>query len=121
MKRRGRMIRWTSVAVCEAITIFVLLRLIANGAVFSRYFLTCITLLLILLPEGLERVFHCRINTGLYIFCTVYAIGPMLGHAMNWYFLFPPWDKLLHTAGGVVFALAGIFLFQKFGGKVIWL
>ncbi|MBE5730854.1 MAG: hypothetical protein E7350_02755 [Clostridiales bacterium] len=55
-------------------------------------------------------------NTVFFVFCELYAIGPMLGHVYNLYYLTTWWDDLLHTSGGVVFAIFGVYI-AKFVSK----
>ena len=86
-------------------TVFFILR--GEG---ERILLCAVTLLLLLLPPAVERIFHCRLSLSLYLVCMFYAIGAMLGHSWKFYYLFPGWDKLLHLLGGVVFAILGTCL-----------
>ncbi|MBE6036801.1 MAG: hypothetical protein E7223_04155 [Clostridiales bacterium] len=72
---------------------------------------------MILVPAAMERIFRCRIALPVYLFCLVYAIGPMLGHSCGWYYMGFHWDKVLHIFGGLAFALFGIFLYETFGGR----
>ncbi len=124
MSRKDNGIRWGAIALFEAFTLCVFVSLCIEGATSTQLLLAGATFLLVLLPKGMERLLHCWFALPLYLFCLLYAIGPMLGHCLNLYRTVPIWDKLLHTAGGIVFAVAGIFLFQKFGTsdrKNIWL
>lgn len=72
------------------------------------------TMLLLCAPAILERLLHCRISLPVYLFILLYAIGPMLGYCHNLYYLTSWWDKLLHTCGGVAFALFGTYLYTHF-------
>lgn len=80
---------------------------------YDRLLLAVVTLALILLPELMERIFHCRLCLPLYIFALLYAVGPMLGHCWNFYYILPGWDKLLHICGGVMFAIVGAYFFER--------
>lgn len=71
---------------------------------------------LLLLPMLFEKVFSCKICLPLYLCTLVYVLGPTLGDCYGLYYTVNWWDKLLHTAGGVLFALLGIFICQKFIG-----
>ena len=79
---------------------------------YDRLPLALGTLLLVLLPAGMERFFHCRICLPVYIFGLLYAIGPMLGQCWKFYYTISWWDKLLHTCGGVMFAIVGAYFFE---------
>lgn len=68
------------------------------------------TMVLVSLPFLLERCFHCRMSRGFFLFCLLYAMGPMLGKAFKLYYLTNWWDKLLHTSAGFVFAVLGAWL-----------
>lgn len=73
--------------------------------------LVCLgTVALVTVPVAAERLFGQRLHTGFFLFCMVYAMGPMLGKAYKLYYLTSWWDKLLHTAGGLVFAVLGVYL-----------
>lgn len=76
--------------------------------------LVCLgTVALVTVPVLAERLLGLRLSRGFYIFCMVYAIGPMLGKAYKLYYLTNWWDKLLHTTGGLVFALVGYYLIRS--------
>ena len=75
------------------------------------------TILLVLLPEGFEKMTQTKLSFALKLFIVLYAIGPMLGHAFKWYYTFPIWDSVLHFSGGFVFGVVGLFLFTRINGK----
>lgn len=111
MKKLEKNIRLTGVVLCQLLTAVTIIMLIPAGF-DSRLLMALGTLFLILLPEVMERIFHCHFSLGVYLFGILYAIGPMLGHCWNLYYAGIHWDKLLHIAGGVMFALVGYFLCQ---------
>lgn len=115
MKNREKTVRYVLIIVSELLTIGNIVRLILSGK-FSRLLLAFVTLILILVPEGIERIFHCHISQPMYLVSVLYAIGPMLGFCNNLYYLIPGWDKLLHIMGGVMFVFFGIFLYEILGG-----
>ncbi len=114
MDKRAKFI---SVTICELITTATVVYLAVKGKFDSGFLLCCVTLLLVLLPSLFERLFKCKMWTPLYIFGVLYAIGPMLGHSLNFYYMFPGWDKILHISGGIMFAVVGIFLFKVLVGR----
>lgn len=111
MCKNEKWIKLGGVILCEAFTVFTIMNLLAGGEP-DRLALAFGTLLLVLLPLLLEKVFHCRICLPVYIFALAYAIGPMLGHCWKLYYTVPVWDKLLHISGGVMFAILGAFFFD---------
>lgn len=115
MKKKNRVIRNVLIILCELLTVVNVIQFAIVGQ-WNRLLLALLTLVLILIPEGIERLFHCRISQGMYLTAVLYAIGPMLGHCNNFYYIIPIWDKLLHTLGGVMFVFVGIFLFELLGG-----
>lgn len=112
MKKYERVVRLAGVGLCELFTLITVGELISAGDTTNRLLLACFTLVLVLLPSVMERLFRCRLSLPVYIFTILYALGPMLGHCYNLYYTLPGWDKLLHTGGGVVFALVGLCLFD---------
>lgn len=114
--KKTKGIRLGTVALCELFTLITLIKTIPEKDYMSLA-LCFATFALILMPEIVERLFSCRINTALYVVGIVYAIGPMLGDCYQLYYLTSWWDKLLHTLGGVVFAMFGAYLFTKLTGK----
>lgn len=115
MQKKNRVIRNVLIIVCELLTVVNVIQFAITGH-WNRLLLAALTLVLILIPEGIERLFHCRISQGMYLTAVLYAIGPMLGHCNNFYYIIPIWDKLLHILGGVMFVFVGIFLFELLGG-----
>ena len=75
------------------------------------------TVFLVLLPDITEKMFDCRISLPVYIFACLYALGPMMGKCLNFYYTVYGWDKLLHISGGVMFAFFGVFLFERLAGR----
>lgn len=71
------------------------------------------SVILVSIPLLLERWLKIRLNRGFFIFCLVYAMGPMLGKAFKLYYLTHWWDKLLHTAAGFLFAALGAWLVTR--------
>ena len=108
---REKSIKHAGTAICEIFTIYTIIYMLCNGEA-DRIALAFGTVVLVALPFLLEKLFHCRISLPLYIFALAYAIGPMLGHCWKLYYTLPGWDKLLHTTGGVMFAVLGAYLFD---------
>ena len=80
---------------------------------YERLLLSFGTMVLVLLPALVEHLFGCKINTAIYVFTVLYAVGPMMGHCWKFYYTIPCWDRLLHLCGGVVFAILGYYLFER--------
>ena len=111
MQKPEKWIKLGGTVVCEIFTVITIITLI-TGSEPDRMALAFGTLLLVLLPLLLEKLFHCRICLPVYIFALAYAIGPMLGHCWKLYYTVPVWDKLLHICGGVMFAILGAYFFD---------
>lgn len=115
IKRNEKARRYLLIGLCEALVLVDTVRCGLLGQ-YDRMALALATALLVLVPEGIQRLFRCRISRGVYLTAVLYALGPMLGHCNNFYYLIPRWDKLLHTLGGVMFVFLGAFLFDLLGG-----
>ena len=111
MQKAEKWIKLGGTALCEIFTVITIITLWAGGEP-DRLALAFGTLVLVLLPLLLEKLFHCRISLPVYIFALTYAIGPMLGHCWKLYYTVPVWDKLLHISGGVMFAILGAYFFD---------
>ena len=111
MQKTENWVKLGGTAVCEIFTVITIITLWAGGEP-DRLALAFGTLLLVLLPMLLEKLFQCRICLPVYIFALAYAIGPMLGHCWKLYYTVPVWDKLLHISGGVMFAILGVYFFD---------
>ena len=111
MQKTEKWIKLGGTALCEIFTVITIITLWAGGEP-DRLALAFGTLLLILLPMLLEKLFHCRISLPVYIFALAYAVGPMLGHCWKLYYTVPVWDKLLHICGGVMFVILGAYFFD---------
>ena len=103
-----RIVLW---GVLEAFAIASLICMVIDGNVM-KVLMSIFTMLLLALPFTASKLFHFEMNTVFFIFCELYAIGPMLGHVYNLYYHTTWWDDVLHTAGGVVFAIFGVYLAQ---------
>ena len=75
-----------------------------------------LTLVLALLPAGVEIVGRFRLHPAFYVVGAVYALTPLLGECYKLYYTTAWWDKFMHGLGGVVFALFGFYLFRALIG-----
>ena len=110
MRSTEKRIKVGGTVLCELFTVFTILSL-WSGDEPDRMALAFGTLLLVLLPLLVEKIFDCRISLPVYLFALAYAVGPMLGHCWKLYYTVPVWDKLLHISGGVMFAILGVYIF----------
>lgn len=115
MKKAERVLRIVAVAAGELLALGTVIALLSSGQ-FDRLLLAFGSILLVLVPHFMEKLFRCRINTVVYLFAVLYALGPMMGHCWKFYYTIPCWDKLLHICGGVMFVIFGMYLFQRLSG-----
>ena len=94
--------------------VWFLVSYLTGNATPTQVFNCLFSVAFVCLPSVIERIFHFRAPTFLYIFCLLYAVCPMLGHSYGFYYTISFWDKLLHLTGGVVFALFGAYLPKSF-------
>ena len=111
MHRNEKWIKLTGIVLCEAFAVFTVITLLSDSDP-TGLAMALATVLYILLPALLEKLFHCELSLSFYIFVLAYATGPMIGHCWKFYYTVPGWDKLLHFSGGVVFAVLGAYLFD---------
>lgn len=96
---------------------------LASGAWFLHggetvSMLVCVgTVFLISLPYLAGRLFGFELRRGFFVFCLLYAMGPMFGKVFKLYYVTNWWDKLLHTSGGFVFAVLGSCFAFRLNGK----
>lgn len=112
MKKRVTLLRISMTALCWLCAAFTLVVMILTHQ-YSRIPLAAATVLLVPVPAVLERLCKCRFSMPLYLFCLLYALGPMFGQCWNLYYTIAWWDKLLHISGGVAFAIAGMCIYQR--------
>ena len=110
--KKDKWIKLTGVVLGELLAVGTIVFLLVTKQ-YGRLPLAVGTLFLVLLPAAMERVFHCRLSLPVYIFAVIYAVGPMLGQCWNFYYTISWWDKLLHICGGVMFAIAGAYFFER--------
>ncbi len=75
------------------------------------------TMLLVTLPFLAEKLFRQRLPLFFFIFCSLYALGPMMGDVFLLYYTTAWWDVLLHFIGGIVFAILGVALLRRMNPK----
>lgn len=116
MSKKERIVRSVALILCQIFTIATIV-MVAQRGQYNRLPMAIGTIFLLLIPINAERLFHFKIVLPVYLLTLFYAIGPMLGQCHNLYYCLCWWDKLLHALGGVMFALVGVFLFQRFGER----
>ncbi len=97
---------------------------IQGTATVTQMLMALATIAFLLIPDLAQWICKFRIPTLVYIFVLFYAFCPMLGHTYGLYYYVWWWDKALHVAGGVVFALFGAYLpkvFLKTDKCSVWL
>lgn len=107
--RNEKVLRWVTFLLCQAFCLVSIVWLgVTEGG--TELLLAVVSVALVCAPLLVEKLFHCRMATWLYVFCIFYALGSLLGHGYDFYYIIPWWDMLLHMCGGVVFAVLGVFL-----------
>ncbi len=123
LSKRERIFRTVIWAALETLVAVSLCVTAVRGDVMKV--LMCVfTSLLLLLPFAMTKLLHFEMHVAFFVFCELYAIGPMCGHVYNLYYYTSWWDDLLHTVGGFVFAIFGVYLAEFIGGKnppSVWL
>jgi hypothetical protein len=84
------------------------------GKDFSKAGMAAISVVYVLLPPLMERIFSFRIQTPLYFVISFYTVCPLLGYSYKLYYLLPWWDDILHAFAGVIFAMFGAYLPHAF-------
>lgn len=116
MSKKEHLTRLLALILCELFTAATIVMVAVNGR-YNRLPMAVATVFLLLIPVISERAFRFKICLPIYLLTLFYALGPMLGQCHNLYYILNWWDKLLHTLGGVIFALVGLFLYQKLGAN----
>ncbi len=111
LNSKERMIRYVLLALSELFAVISTLVFLPGGE-WTRWALSAVTILLLLLPEAAERICGRRLSLPFYVLCLFYALGAMLGHAYKLYYKIARWDELLHLLGGFLFALVGFEIAQ---------
>ena len=106
MNKKGNYLNMIILILGESFTVATMIRYIIAGD-WSRWVLAAATIFLIALPKITELLFKKSLNSAIYILCTVYSAGHMVGHVYYLYYLLPWWDDLLHFTAGIIFALLG--------------
>lgn len=116
MSKKEHLTRLFSFFLCEVFTVATIIMVIV-GERYNRLPMATATIFLLILPSLCEKVFHFHIQLPVYLLTLFYAIGPMLGQCYNLYYTLNWWDKLLHALGGIIFALVGLFLYQRLADR----
>lgn len=114
--KKEKIFRGTLIGTFELFTLISLILIIATGD-FDNLAICIATFAFILIPSAVEKIFSCKVNPILYAACVIYAICPLLGDGYKLYYITCWWDKLLHTFGGMAFAMFGAFLVNLINGK----
>ena len=105
-------IKLVATVLAELFALATIIKVIGTGQ-WDRIFLASVTVLLVMLPALMEKLFRCEICLPVYIFGLFYAVGPMLGQCWNLYYTIHWWDRMLHVFGGIMFAIVGAYLFER--------
>lgn len=101
--------KWVLLFAALLFCLYTLVRAILRRKV-QEILMSLATMALTAIPVLLEARWGLAMSGGMYIFSLLYALGPLLGTNLHFYFYVSWWDTLLHFAGGIVFALLGCYL-----------
>lgn len=122
MSKKEQIIRSVALVILELFAVMTIIGMIISRQ-YHRLPMAITTVFLLLIPLNAEQLFHFKISLSVYLLTLFYAVGPMIGQCYNLYYRLCWWDKMLHALGGVMFALVGLYLFQRFadndGKKVV--
>ena len=91
---------------------------------FSKAGMAVLSVVYVMIPFAVERIFRFRIQAPLYFVIAFYTICPLLGYSYKLYYILPWWDDMQHAFAGLVFAMFGAYLpkvFLKDENCNIWL
>lgn len=101
--------RWVVLGMAMAFCLYTLVRAILRRKA-QEILMSFATMALVALPIFMETKLGLVMSGWMYVFSILYAIGPILGTNLHFYFYISWWDTMLHFVGGIVFALAGCYL-----------
>ncbi len=111
-----RIFRTALWGVLEAFALVTVVLSLIEGDV-AHILMSVATVGFLCIPYLVTRFLKYEINLVFFVFCQLYAVGPMLGNTYKLYYLTTWWDDVLHASGGVAFAVAGLFLVDVLNGK----
>ena len=113
LSRSEHIICWCSLGLALAFVLGTLIYVLVTAQYHCIF--TCIFGgSLLFTPFFARKIFHLQVNTLLYVFVMFYAITPIFGYVFKFYYNVFWWDSFMHTAGGVVFAILGVFFAKWF-------
>ena len=81
---------------------------------FSKAGMAVLSVVYVMIPFAVERIFRFRIQAPLYFVIAFYTICPLLGYSYKLYYILPWWDDMQHAFAGLVFAMFGAYLPRAF-------
>lgn len=82
---------------------------------FPKAGMAVLSVVYVMIPFAVERIFRFRIQAPLYFVIAFYTICPLLGYSYKLYYILPWWDDMQHAFAGLVFAMFGAYLPRAFG------
>lgn len=92
----------TAALACLSISLYFFFTNHIKGGMIALLFL-----LIVLVMPVAERLIRICVPTACYALLLFLCVGALLGSTMNFYFLIPFWDIILHTLSGWLFACIG--------------
>ena len=81
---------------------------------FSKAGMAVLSVVYVMIPFAVERIFRFRIQAPLYFVIAFYTICPLLGYSYKLYYILSWWDDMQHAFAGLVFAMFGAYLPRAF-------
>jgi uncharacterized membrane protein YjdF len=109
-KTRDDIIRICAMTECELFCVFSFFFFAIAEKDNGKAVMSFLSILYVMIPNIVQKLFKFRVDTTLYIFILIYAICPLLGYSYKLYYKLAWWDDLLHAFAGVIFAMFGAYL-----------
>ena len=109
-KTKDDIIRICAMTACELFCVFSFFFFAIAEKDNGKAVMSFLSILYVMIPNIVQKLFKFRVDTTLYIFILIYAICPLLGYSYKLYYKLAWWDDLLHAFAGVIFAMFGAYL-----------
>ncbi|WP_051671618.1 hypothetical protein [Oribacterium sp. P6A1] len=105
-KRKGKTI---FLLFIETVLSFLILYYLTIGNDRGNALIVVITMILAMIPIGMELLFNMTIPWAVYVFSVFYTLGHAMGYCLGLYMRFSWWDDMMHFTEGFLFTLFGYY------------